>query len=144
MVHRLLAQQPEPIAAGGYGLRVLQSTGRVSGAAHCTPVGVLRRANSSYLVCPDRTRDWPRNLLAHPRCAIRAGDGQDHRSARPVDGQEGIAAVATYLSVVQTPWALRAFGLSDDPSPEEIAQAMPRMIVFRLDAPDLMSPEREH
>lgn len=132
MVTRLLAMPTESIPEGGYGLRVLEHTGRDSGQPHRTPVGVLARAQRRYLVCPDRTRDWPRNLTAHSQCVIRGGDRREELIAQPVDGDEGIDAVQTYLSVVQAPWALRAFGLPDDPTREHIAQEMARMIVFRL------------
>lgn len=134
MVARLLATPAEPIPSGGYGLRVLEHRGRDSGRAHHTPVGVLAMEEHSYLVCPDRTRDWPRNLEHQPRCAILGSDRRDALEAHSVAGEEGIDAVATYLSVVQAPWALRAFGLPDDPSREQVADAMPRMIVFRLTA----------
>lgn len=132
MVARLIAAPAEPIAEGGYGLRVLEHTGRDSGQQHLTPVGVLARAQWSYLVCPDRARDWPRNLIATSRCLIRGGDQCDELSAHPVDGDEGIDVVQTYLSVVKAPWAVRAFGLPDEPSREQIAPQMARMIVFRL------------
>lgn len=132
MVARLLAVPAELIAEGGYGLRVLEHTGRDSGQQHLTPVGVLARFQWSYLVCPDRTRDWPRNLLASSRCLIRGGDQGDELTAHPVDRDEGIDVVQTYLSVVKAPWALRAFGPPDEPSREQIAQEMARMIVFRL------------
>lgn len=132
MVARLLAAQAEPIREGGYGLRVLEHIGRDSGQPHLTPVGVLMTGAGSYLVCPDRTRDWPRNLLAHPQCVIRAGERRDELTARPVEGDEGIDAVRTYLAVVQAPWAVRAFGLPDDPTRGQIAEQMTRMIVFRL------------
>lgn len=146
MVQRLLAQQPDPIADGGYGLRVLEHTGRDSAHLHRTPIGVLRRAGHSYLVCPDRTRDWPLNLMAVPRCVILGGSERDERFARPTDGDEGIDVVAHYLSVVQAPWALRAFGLNEDPSRDEVARAMPRMIVFQLDEPQSHARqlEQEH
>ncbi len=140
MVQRLLAQQADAIADGGYGLRVLEHTGRDSAHLHRTPIGVLLRAGCSYLVCPDRTRDWPRNLLAAPRCVIHGGVQRDERCAHPIDGDEGIDVVTHYVSVVQAPWALRAFGLSDDPARDEVARAMPRMIVFRLEKPSHSHP----
>lgn len=141
MVARLLATQPEPIPSGGYGLRVLEHHGRNSGRAHHTPVGVLAMAEHSYLVCPDRTRDWPRNLERKSRCAILGGDRRDALEALEAAGEEGIDAVSTYLSVVQAPWALRAFGLPDDPSREQVADAMPRMVVFRLTAEAVDEPD---
>lgn len=134
MVARLLATPVEPIPSGGYGLRVLEHHGRNSGRTHHTPVGVLAMAAHSYLVCPDRTRDWPRNLEHRSRCAILGGGRRDEFEALEVAGEEGIDAVSTYLCVVQAPWALRAFGLPDDPSREQVADAMPRMVVFRLAA----------
>ena len=73
MARRLRIGPGQPLADGGYALRVVQVPGRRSGRPVVTPVGVLRWGGQDYLVCPDRTRDWPRNLTAHPECLLWTG-----------------------------------------------------------------------
>ncbi len=133
LVERLLSTAPGPLAEGGYSLRVLQTVGRRTGLAHRNPVGVLRRLGSAYLVCPDRSRDWVQNLLAQPGCLVRAGDELEQLRAIPVVGGEAGGTVGAYLSVVEVPWARQAFGLGEDPDRQQIAAALPRMAVFRLE-----------
>lgn len=134
MVDRLLSGVPAPLVEGTCALRVLETVGRRSGRLRRTPVGVLRRAEVSYLVCPDRGRDWPQNLLAHPRCVILAGAERDRYEAVPVEDREALESVSSYLSAVQVPWALAAFGLGKNPDDEQISRALPRMAVFGLNA----------
>ena len=136
MIARLLAAAGVAVPDGGYGLRVLTTIGRRTGRAHLTPVGVLRFNAQLYVVCPDRTRDWPRNLLAEPECTVRSGSQEQRYRAVRVTGGAGVDVVATYLSVVQAPWALRAFRLADPTDHEQIAASLGRFGVFRLDSCD--------
>lgn len=136
MTKKLLSAAPVQIPEEGYGLRVLATTGRHTGRSHLTPVGVLRHHGRSYVVCPDRTRDWPRNLRTQPECVIRIGSHRWRCHAAAVTGEPGVEVVAAYLSVVQAPWALRSFGLGEAPDPEEITASFGRFDVFRLDDAD--------
>lgn len=134
MAERLLASPAAPLREGGYALRVLQTRGRRTRRVRRTPVGVLRRGGRSYLVCPNRTRDWAQNLLTDPRCVIRAGGERGGLRAVPVDGEEAIETIAAYLSVVRVPWARAAFGLGEAADREHIAAGLPTMAVFRLES----------
>lgn len=132
MVKRLMSTPAAPLAEGEYALRVLRTVGRRSGRARSTPVGLLRRKGRSYLVCPDRSRDWAQNLLTEPTCLIQAGAEQARFEALSVQSREAVDIVGAYLSVVQMPWARAAFGLGETPGPEQISAALSRMAVFCL------------
>ncbi|WP_228010582.1 nitroreductase/quinone reductase family protein [Nonomuraea phyllanthi] len=132
MIDRLLAEPPRPIAEGECALRVLEVPGRRTGERRRVPVGVLRHQGEDYLVCPDRTRDWPRNLAGHPRCTLLAGRSAEERSGVPVPGAGAAEVVAAYLKAVDAPWVKAAFGLGEEPALAEIEQALPRMAVFHL------------
>ncbi len=133
MVKRLVSTPPVPLVEGGYALRILHTVGRRSGQVRSTAVGVLQRNGNSYLVCPDRTRDWPRNLVADQTCLIQAGTERAPFAAIPVEGGEAVDTIGAYLAVVQVPWARRAFGLGENPGREQIGAALSRMAVFRLE-----------
>lgn len=132
MVKRLTSSPPVPLVEGGYALRALQTLGRRSGRARWTPVGVLQHNGRSYLVCPDRTRDWAQNLLADQSCLVQAGTEQAWCQAIEVKGDEAVDSIGAYLSVVRMPWARHAFGLGDDPDRAQIGAASSRMAIFRL------------
>jgi deazaflavin-dependent oxidoreductase (nitroreductase family) len=137
VISRLLSGAPQPLGEGGLALRVLQNRGRVSGQPRRTPVGVTQLNGWDYLVSPGPRRDWVRNLHTQPECALLAGDDVSHRRAVPVDGDEAAAAVATYLSAMQAPWAARSFPVAQDAGRAEITRHLDALAVFRLDPPDV-------
>ncbi|MET9262200.1 nitroreductase family deazaflavin-dependent oxidoreductase [Amycolatopsis sp. NPDC004079] len=134
MVRKLLDADPQPIPDGGYGLRVLETTGRRSGRTRQTPLGVLRLGGDRYLVSPDANRDWVRNLAAVPACRVRGGDNSERVRAQPVNGAEAVSVIAAYLAAVRAPWALAAFPVGPDSSADEIAAHLDSLAVFRLEA----------
>ncbi|MDQ2847196.1 MAG: nitroreductase/quinone reductase family protein [Actinomycetota bacterium] len=136
MVDRLLHQQPQPLTEGGYALRVLEARGRRTGQVHRTPLGVLLHQGSQYLVCPDRSRDWVRNLAFHSDCLLSTAAGSELARASSVPAPLAVEVIASYLAVVTVPWATSAFGLHDDADLAEIEAALPRMAVFVLNRRD--------
>lgn len=132
MARKLLAADPEPIPEGGYGLRVLETTGRHSGQTRQTPLGVLLLHGTRYLVSPDANRDWVRNLAATPACRLRAGDSTENVRALPIGGDEAVSVISAYLAAVQAPWALAAFPVGPGASADEIAAHLGSLAVFRL------------
>ncbi|MFB9907714.1 nitroreductase family deazaflavin-dependent oxidoreductase [Allokutzneria oryzae] len=133
MIADILAAPATPPEEGGYVLRVLETTGRRSGLPRRTPVGLLRRDGKDYLVCPDRGRDWPNNLLATADAAVLVGNERRAVRARAVDGAEAADVVAAYVRSVRAPWAVRAFALPENPDQADILDRMPPIIVFRVD-----------
>ncbi|MEO6955768.1 MAG: nitroreductase/quinone reductase family protein [Antricoccus sp.] len=132
MTERLLTTPPAPAPDRGTALRVLQTTGRRSGNSRRTPIGVLHHNGAQYLVCPDRSRDWPQNLLSEPHCQILAGGHEQHHRAVPVDGEDAVGGIEAYLIAVEVPWARKAFGFGDQIDRSEIRAALPRMAIFQL------------
>jgi deazaflavin-dependent oxidoreductase (nitroreductase family) len=136
MVGQFLAQAEQPLLEGHYAVRVLESRGRATGQPRRTPLGLTQVDGNHYLVSPVLDRDWVRNLAAEPRCALIHQDGPHPRIAVPVRGDEAVTAIATYLSTMRVPWAVRAFPVAPDASAEQIAAHVDTMAVFRLDEPD--------
>lgn len=136
MISRILGDPAQPVTDNGYALRVVETQGRLSGKAHRTPLGVTQVGGHRYLVCPDRRRDWVRNLQAHAECALLAGGDRHPATASPVAGSEAAAVVSIYLNAVTAPWALRAFPVTPDASTAEIQRQLTLMAVFRLDPAD--------
>ncbi|MGW4399800.1 nitroreductase family deazaflavin-dependent oxidoreductase [Amycolatopsis nivea] len=134
MVRKLLAADPNPIPERGYGLRVLETTGRRSGRPRQTPLGVLRLDGTRYLVSPDARRDWVRNLVATPNCRIRAGGVDESVCAQLVGGDEAVSVISAYLTAVQAPWALAAFPVGPTASAAEIAAQLGSLAAFRLES----------
>lgn len=137
MSERLLAVDAQPVADGGYALRVLQTRGRRSGSDRYTPVGVVGRAGNRYLVSPDPNRDWVENLVVDGDCLLLARDERDPRHAVRIGGgsgdQEAVEVIGIYLSSMTVPWAIRAFPVPQDAGPDEIAVHLDGIAVFRLD-----------
>lgn len=132
MVARVLATPAQPIPAGGYALRVLEVAGRHSGRPARTTIGVLDHDGRHYLVCPDRSRDWPRNLGTAGRAVILAEDVAEPVRATEVTGRAAAEVVAAYLSAVTTPWAVAAFGLPPNATADDAMAELGRMAVFEL------------
>lgn len=131
MTQRLLSDPPQPYAEGANALRVVHTTGRRSGRRRSTPLGVLTLDGRHYLVTPDRTRDWCRNIDAEPAVVIDPGD--EHRRAVAVPPEESARAIAAYLAATTAPWALRAFPVGPDAEPAAIIARLDVMAVYRLD-----------
>ncbi|QKV73897.1 nitroreductase/quinone reductase family protein [Amycolatopsis sp. Hca4] len=135
MVAKLLATSGEPVPEGGYALRVIETRGRDSGAARRVPLAVVQREDRWYLVSPDRSRDWVRNLLETPACAVVEESTRLERHAEPADAIRAAAVVAQYLRSMTVPWAIEAFAVAQDATEEQIAPHLPGMAVFELREP---------
>ncbi len=133
MVDRLSTLPAQPIPDGGYGLRVLDVAGRRSRRTVSTPIGVLATGAARFLVCPDRSRDWPQNLRVAGRATLRGGGASEDVTAHEITGRPAAEVVAAYLRAVTTPWAIRAFAVPDGATPAEIEPELTRMAVFRID-----------
>lgn len=132
MSTRILGAPAQPFIEGGYTLRVVHMTGRVSGERRATPLGVVQIDGLHYLVSPDRARDWVRNLAADARCALAPGN--DERVAVEADVEQAAPVVSAYLNGMrQMPWALQAFPVTPDATLDEITAHLDTIAVLRLD-----------
>ena len=133
MTTRVLGMPAAPVPDGGYALRVLRTRGRHSGADRDTPIGVVGHDGAHYLVSPEDTRDWVRNLDADPRCTLLAADAASAGTAVRPDPDAAAAAVRTYLRALDMPWARQAFPVGPDSATAEVRAHMPPISVFRID-----------
>ncbi|WNV88196.1 nitroreductase/quinone reductase family protein [Umezawaea sp. Da 62-37] len=133
MAARILGTPAEPVPEGGYALRVVRTRGRRSGEPRDTPIGVTRLHDRHYLVSPDRSRDWVRNLITTPECDVLAGAEAEPCTAVPAAGEEAATVVSTYLTAVTVPWALRAFPVAPGAPIGEITAHLGSIAVFRLE-----------
>jgi len=131
MVDRILAGPAQPYPDGGYALRVVRTTGRRTGTQRATPLGVVRVDDLLYLVTPDRSRAWARNIDAD--AAVVLDPDGDARTAVPAPPEQAVPAIAAYLRAMQVPWALKAFPVGPDDGPETIAEHLDTIAVYRLD-----------
>jgi deazaflavin-dependent oxidoreductase (nitroreductase family) len=131
MSQKILAEPAQPLVENGYALRVVHTTGRRSGERRATPLGAVQIDGRLYLISPDRSRAWVRNLDAEPACTL--APGADERTAVPAPAAEAAPAVSAYLRAMQVPWALRAFPVGPEASLEEITAHLHSIAVYRLD-----------
>lgn len=133
MTERVLGMPAAPVPDKGYALRVLRTRGRRSGEPRTSPLGVIGHEGAEYVVSPNGTRDWVRNLRGGAECALVAnGETSERRAVAPAP-EEAAGAVVTYLRALDQPFALQAFPVSADASPEEVAAHLDTIAVFRLD-----------
>lgn len=132
MTAKLIDAPAEAPPEGGYALRVVETRGRRTGEPRRVPLAVVARGGRHYLVSPVRDRDWVENLLATPECALLSDGRREDRRADEIGGEEAAAVVAAYLATMSVPWAIRAFPVPQDATPEQILEHLPGMAVFRL------------
>ena len=135
---------PSPARTDGYVRRVLRVRGRVSGAAHDVPIAVLSVHGAQFVVPPVRDRDWVRNLLANPACEIVTRDGAELRHARRIEiPAEAADVAATYISLMNAPWAVAQFPFGPDAERAQIEAVADRFAVFELHPSVTESGEQE-
>ncbi|MGW5724302.1 nitroreductase/quinone reductase family protein [Amycolatopsis sp. NPDC003865] len=133
MTARLIDAPGEAPPEGGYALRVVETRGRSSGEPRRVPLAVVAWHGGRYLVSPVRDRDWVANLLETPECALLAAEERQDCRAEIAGGHEAANVVATYLAAMSVPWAVKAFPVPQDATPDRILQHLGGMAVFRLE-----------
>ena len=94
LVQRFNRLLGERMAASGR-MAMIEVVGRRSGQKRRTPVGYVRNADGSVWVGAGRAESqWPRNLLANPRCRARIGGRELAYEARELEGEARERAVA--------------------------------------------------
>ena len=84
----------ERMAASGR-MAMIEVKGRKSGRAIRTPVGYVRADDGSVWLGAGRAESqWPKNLLATPRCRVRIADVERAHAAEELHGDERARAVA--------------------------------------------------
>ena len=84
----------ERMAASGR-MAMIEVTGRRTGKAFRTPVGYVRHPDGTVWLGAGRAESqWPRNLLASPRCRLRIGSSELCYAAEELEGPVRAEAVA--------------------------------------------------
>ncbi len=134
MAQAILDADPAPYVEGGYVRRVLEVRGRRTGTIHQVPIAVVTLHDCRYVVSPVRSRNWVRNLLADPVCAILSRDAREPARAATVEDARQIAdIVQSYVALMNAPWAIAQFPFPPDADHAQIEAAAPEVAVFRLD-----------
>jgi deazaflavin-dependent oxidoreductase (nitroreductase family) len=123
------AEAPDPYREGGYVLRVLTVSGRVTGQPRSWPIAVVRSRGQRYLCAPNRRRDWVRNLLAAGWCTVE-GDDPARQTATLAEDDDAAGAVAAYLGALgraSTEWPFPS-----DAAASTIRKHLGEIAVFRL------------
>jgi len=74
---------------------MIEVTGRKTGRTFRTPVGYVGHDDGTVWLGAGRAESqWPRNLLATPRCRVRIGGTELVYAARELEGEERERAIA--------------------------------------------------
>ena len=125
------AEAPDPYREGGYVLRVLTVSGRVTGQPRSWPIAVVRSRGQRYLCAPNRRRDWVRNLLKAGWCTVE-GDDPARQTATLSEDDDAAGAVAAYLGALgraSTEWPFPS-----DAAASTIRKHLSEIAVFLLTA----------
>jgi deazaflavin-dependent oxidoreductase (nitroreductase family) len=115
------------------GSRVLEHRGRVSGAAHHTPVNLLAVDGHDYLVAPRGETEWVRNVRADGgRLVLILGRRRRSYTAVEVPAQQRIDILRTYLRRWKFEVGMFFDGVGPDSSDAEFAAIADRHPVFAL------------
>jgi hypothetical protein len=123
------ADAPAPYREGGYVLRVLTVTGRVTGQDRSWPIAVVQLREQRYLCAPNRRRDWVRNLLKAGWCTLE-GDDPARQTATLTEDDEAAEAVAAYLGALGR--TSQEWPFPGDAPAATIRQHLAQIAVFRL------------
>lgn len=131
MIAKIRSEGVSPHREGGYALRVLSVTGRVTGRPRHWPIAVVQLGGQRYLCAPNRRRDWVRNLLAAGWCALE-GDDPARQDVTLVEDDGAAEVVAAYLRALGRPSTMWPFP-SDAPA-RVIREHAREIAVFRLES----------
>ena len=115
------------------GSRVLEVTGRSSGAARRTPVNLLTFEGERYLVAPRGETQWVRNVrAADGRLDLLRGRKREQFVGTELSDDAKADVLRAYLKRWKAEVGVFFDGVGPDSSPEELARIAPRHPVFRL------------
>ena len=131
MIQRIRLLPAQTYQEGKGVFRVVETRGRRSGQLRYVPLAVALWHGQKYLISPEHTRDWVKNLLASDECTLIAGKEREHCHATLTLDEEAIAIVKAYIASLPD-WALQQFPFSAHASTEEILSKQDKFAVFRL------------
>jgi hypothetical protein len=113
------------------GSRVLGVKGRKSGEWRTTPVNPLTLNGERYLVAPRGETHWARNIRATKTGRLTLGRKADEIRVDEVADEEKVPILRAYLKIWRAETG-KFFGVSKEPSDEELAAIAPNHPVFRI------------
>lgn len=111
------------------GAQVLAVRGRASGKWRTTPVNPVTVGGQRYLVAPRGDTHWARNLRASGEGVLRVGRRSQPIRATEVSDADKPSILRAYLRRWRAETG-KFFGVSEDPSDEELARVAPDHPVF--------------
>lgn len=133
-----------PMVAGLTGLgisvlgsRILETTGRTSGAPRRTPVNLLTIGERTYLVSPRGDGQWVRNVrAADGRLTLILGRHRTELIGRELDpgDPEAVTVLRAYLKRWKAEVGAFFDGTGPDSSDADLAAIAPRHPIFELTA----------
>jgi deazaflavin-dependent oxidoreductase (nitroreductase family) len=117
------------------GSRVLEVRGRKTGEPRRTPVNLLTREGTRYLVAPRGNTQWVRNLRAQGEGRLLLGRRAEPFTANEVADDDKPALLRAYLT--RWKWEVGAFfgGVGPDSADDELRRIAPDHPIFRIDTP---------
>jgi deazaflavin-dependent oxidoreductase (nitroreductase family) len=113
------------------GSRVLGVKGRKSGEWRTTPVNPLTLNGERYLVAPRGETHWARNIRATKTGRLTLGRKTEEIRVDEVADDEKVPILRAYLKIWRAETG-KFFGVSREPSDEELAAIAPNHPVFRV------------
>lgn len=114
------------------GSRVLYVKGRKSGKWRSTPINPLTMEDGTrYLVAPRGVTQWVRNIRASGEARLQVGRKTEAIRVEEVPVEERPPILREYLKRWRTETG-KFFGVSKNPSPEELGRVAPNHPVFRI------------
>lgn len=111
---------------------ILTTRGRKTGEPRSTPVILVEREGTRYLVAPYGEVDWVHNVRAEPRITLSRGGRSVEHEAVEVDATEAAPVLRDYVSR-WWPAVAPYFHAGPSDSVETFASEVPRHPVFRLE-----------
>ncbi|HYM49707.1 MAG TPA: nitroreductase/quinone reductase family protein [Candidatus Limnocylindrales bacterium] len=116
-----------------WGSRVLRVRGRTSGEWRSTPVNLLTRQGTRYLVAPRGQTQWVRNLRASKTGELRLGRRVEGFRATEVPDEEKVPILRDYLKRWKFEVGTFFGGVGPDSSDEDLRRIAPDHPVFRIE-----------
>ena len=115
------------------GANILLVQGRKSGEWRSTPVNPLTIDGVRYLVAPRGDTHWARNLRAAGGGKLRLGRTETDFRATEIPDAEKPRILRSYLKLWRSETG-RFFGVSANPTDDELAGIAPNHPIFRIEA----------
>jgi len=116
-----------------WGSRILEVTGRTTGALRKTPVNVLTHEGSRYLVAPRGETQWVRNVRASRSAVLRLGRRREAVQAIELSDEDKPEVLRAYLKRWKAEVGVFFGGVGPRASDQQLLDIAPNHPVFRIE-----------